>query len=103
MPKTITPALDPVAVRAFIQAAYKHYEQQQEPVIPPWFTRWLDDLYARSYTLEGLDLTPAGELLTLQSIYDFESGTWLSQPAAVNKIYKLFNRLGRDTAGMSDH
>lgn len=83
--------LDIKAARTFIEQAIKHYQRA-----PGWFTDWLDDLYIRlgeNYGPITLD-----ELFTLTRLYSDES--WMPEQFAVNIVYHLFDRLGRDTSGI---
>lgn len=63
------------------------------------FMEWLDALYIQL----GEDWTtvPLLELWTLQNLR--AEGLWLAPSFAQNTLLKLFDRLGRNTAGMSDH
>jgi hypothetical protein len=85
--------LDIEAARAFIAEAIEHYIK----TAPAWFIDWLDtDLYVRlgeSWATITLD-----EMMTLQGLY--VDGDWKPEPFAVNNVYKLFDRIGRDTSGI---
>jgi hypothetical protein len=89
MPNTF---LDISAARRFIQVALLRYDQA-----PAWFENWLNGLYtrlgdnARSVTLD--------EMLTLSSLEE-TSGQFMSEPLAMNTVYKMLDRLGRDTSGI---
>lgn len=85
--------LDIEAARGFIQEAMSHYEERKAPA---WFTDWLDDLYIRLG--ENWGIITLDEMLTLQTLQ--EDGHWLMQYYAVNRVYKMFDRLGRDTSGI---
>ncbi len=77
--------------RTFIEVAMQHYTS-----VPPWFIAWLDDLYIRlgeSWSAITLD-----EMAVLYRLSDDDG--WKPMHYAVNDVYKLFDRLGRDTAGM---
>lgn len=77
------------ACRTFIEQAVKHYHGA-----PEWFTNWLEDLYIQLGEQPGpitLD-----ELLSLQMLQ--MDGVWEAEMLAVNRIYKLFDRLHRDTS-----
>jgi len=85
--------LDIEAARAFIASAIEHYVK----TAPAWFIDYLDmDLYV------SLGESPAtitlDELMTLQGLYC--DGDWKPEPFAVNNVYKMFDRLGRDTSGI---
>ncbi len=78
-------------MQQFIEAAVKHYERA-----PAWFITWLEDLYTRLQDdLQGINLD---EVLTLSRLYDVAE--WMPEPLAVNMIYKMYDRLGRDTTGI---
>ena len=83
------------ACRMFIEEAIKHYKQA-----PGWFTSWLDDLYIRlgeqcgSITLD--------EIQTL-AMLAHDGVSWEAESLAVNRVYKLFDRLGRDTTGIAGY
>jgi hypothetical protein len=85
--------IDLEIARKFIQKAMSHYEKQSAP---GWFTDWLDDLYIRLG--ENINAVPLEELVLLSRLHE-EDG-WTPQSLAVNTIYKMFDRLGRDTTGM---
>lgn len=85
--------LDINAARNFIVEALNHYQERKAP---GWFTDWLDDLYIRLGESAGSIVLD--ELLTL-SVLDYE-GCWMMQSLAANTVYKMFNRLGRDTTGI---
>lgn len=69
----------------------------------PVVSRWADGLYR---TVHGFDEQREGgkvtldELSTAQSMY--EDGNWATPHVAQNRVYKLFERMGWDTAGMLD-
>src|SRR5450755_3405602 len=87
--KQVKTFLDIQAARAFIVAAIEHYVK----TAPAWFIDYLDtDLYVRlgeSWSTITLD-----ELMTLQGLHC--DGNWKPEPFAVNNVYKMFDRLGRD-------
>lgn len=89
----MNPFLDINAARLFIQQAMNHYTERKAP---GWFTDWLDDLYIRLG--ENPHPITLDEIATLQ--YLQADGCWMVQPLAVNTVYKLFDRLGRDTTGI---
>lgn len=76
----------------FLRSAAKQYKDA-----PAWFMNWLDDVCVRlndSWRSITLD-----EVCTLQSLY-YQNGQWMPEPLACNTIYKLLDRLGRDTTGI---
>ncbi len=80
-------------IQRFLVAAIKQYEHA-----PGWFTDWLDDLYRRLNEDWGpITLDEVGTLAFL-----YENG-WIPESLAVNKVYKLFDRLGRDTSGIAGY
>ncbi len=81
------------SVRTFVAEAMNHYLKIKAP---GWFTDWLDELYVRLWD-EPKNVT-LYELLTLQRLR--EDGCWMAQPLAVNMVYKMYDALGRSTAGM---
>ena len=85
--------LDINAARTFIEQAMNHYCERKAP---GWFTDWLDDLYIRL----GENWAPItlDELFTLGTLN--EDGYWMAQHYAVNRVYRMFDRLGRDTTGI---
>jgi hypothetical protein len=85
--------LDINGARNFIVKAMNHYQERQAP---GWFTDWLDDLYIRL----GENWAPItlDELFTLSSLN--VDGCWLTPHYAMNGVYKMFDRLGRDTTGI---
>jgi hypothetical protein len=85
--------LDIEQARQSIQEAMSHYQTQQAP---GWFTDWLDDLYIRLG--EDWRTITLDELSTLQELR--EEGCWLAQAYAMNRAYKMFGRIGRDTTGI---
>jgi hypothetical protein len=85
--------LDIEAARRFIQQAMSHYQERKAPA---WFTDWLDDLYIRLG--ENWGKITLDEIFTLQGLQD--DGCWLSPSYAMNSIYKMLDRLGRDTTGI---
>lgn len=89
----MTTFLDIEAARSFIQEAMSHYEEQHAS---GWFTDWLDDLYIRLG--EDWRTVTLDDLTTLQELR--EDGCWLAQSYAMNRTYKMFQRIGRDTTGI---
>jgi hypothetical protein len=90
-PDPSVPLVNMAAIPPFIERALEHYQGA-----PAWFTNWLDELYVnfdQKWSTITLD-----ELMTLQWLY--QDGQWFPQMLAVNTIYKLFDRLGRDTTGI---
>lgn len=85
--------LDIEAARKFSQQAFHHYTERKAP---GWFTDWLDDLYIR--LSENWGPITLDEMVTLSRLR--EDNCWMVQPLAVNTVYKMFNRLGRDTTGI---
>jgi len=79
------------ACRKFIEEAMKHYKQA-----PAWFTDWLDDLYIR--LAENGGAITLDEIVTLAQLAS--DGLWEAENLAVNRVYKMFDRLGRDTTGI---
>jgi hypothetical protein len=93
--------LDINAARNFSQQAMNHYVECKAPV---WFTDWLDDLYIRLG--ENWRNITVDELATLAELGDYGPEYpeyWLMQSLAVNIVYKLFDRLGRDTTGIAGY
>lgn len=87
--------IDLEQARRFIEEAVKHYETQG---VPSCFLSYLgDDLYVRIW--EGR--AQVDELVTLRALK--EHGVWEQVNFAVNRIYKLLNRMGRDTSGMAGY
>lgn len=84
--------IDLVEAQNFIKQAMSHYAQKA----PGWFTDWLDDLYIRLG--ENWREITLDEVASLSRLY--EEGDWMPQTLAVNAIYKLLDRLGRDTTGI---
>lgn len=90
--------LDINAARSFIEQAMSHYQEQKAP---GWFTDWLDDLYIRLNEDRGK--ITLDEMITLRDLGGYGPEYpeyWLMQPLAVNMVYKMFDRLGRDTTGI---
>jgi hypothetical protein len=85
--------LDINGARTFIEQAMNHYTKRNSPA---WFTDWLDDLYIRL----GENWAPItlDELFTLSCLN--VDGCWLTQHYAMNSVYKMFDRLKRDTSGI---
>lgn len=79
------------ACRKFIEVAIEHYKHA-----PGWFTDWMDDLYIRLEEQAGA--IPLDEICTLAALR--ENGTWEHEHYAVNRVYHMFDRLGRSTAGI---
>lgn len=76
----------------FIEEASRYYKNA-----PEWFCRYLEyDIYIR-LTDEPKTVT-LPELLQVQML--FMDGDWVPECVAVNRIYKLFKELGRDTTGI---
>lgn len=90
----IKPFWDWQACRKFIEQAIKHYKNA-----PGWFTDWLEDLYIRLGEQWGL--ITLDEIQSLAML--FSDGSWDSENYAVNRIYKMFDRLGRDTTGIAGY
>ena len=88
--------LDISGARSFIEQAMSHYQEQKTP---GWFTDWLDDLYIRLG--ENWGPITLDELHTLASLNI--DGCWLTQHYSVNGVYKMFDRLGRDTTGIAGY
>lgn len=61
-----------------------------------WFIEWLDDLYIRLG--EDWRAITLDELSMLQELR--EDSCWLSQAYAMNRTYKMFQRIGRPTTGI---
>lgn len=85
--------LDIESARKFIEQAMKHYLAEKAS---GWFTDWLNDLYIKLG--ENCQEVTLDEMLNLQSLHC--DGQWKPQTFAQNAIYKLFDRLGRDTSGI---
>jgi hypothetical protein len=88
-----TSFLDMKGARKFIEEAMNHYDKRKAP---GWFTDWLDDLYIRLG--ENWATITLDELVTLANLN--RDGDWQAEPFAVNMVYKMFDRLGRDTTGI---
>lgn len=82
------------ACRKFIEKAIEHYCRA-----PGWFIDWLDDLYIR--LAENCRAITLDEILTLAQLAS--DGSWEAECLAVNRVYKMFNRLGRDTTGIAGY
>ena len=80
------------ACREFIQQAILHYR-----TAPGWFTDWLDDLYVRLD--ENCNTITLDEIQTLGMLCP-TGEEWEPESYAVNRIYKMFGRIGRDTTGI---
>lgn len=91
----IKPFWDWHACRKFIELAIEHYKGS-----PGWFTDWLDDLYIRLGERTSGAIT-LDELATLAAL--FVDGSWEDEEYAVNRIYRMFDRLGRDTTGVTSY
>lgn len=85
------PFLSIEKMKLFIEQAIQHYQHA-----PGWFTSWLDTLYIR--LSDDWRTITLDELCELARLHD-EDG-WKPEPFAVNAVYKLFDRLGRDTTGI---
>lgn len=86
--------LDLAGARKFIETAMNHYQEQKNT--PGWFTDWLDDLYIR--LSEDWAKITLDEMVSLANLH--RDNDWMPQSLAVNQIYKMFDRLGRDTSGI---
>jgi hypothetical protein len=80
--------------RLFIEQAIEHYK-----AAPGWFTGYLGDLYIR--IAEDMGAIRLVEISTLSMLC--ENGVWEQENMAVNRIYKLFDRLGIDTTGIAGY
>src|SRR3989442_10095268 len=85
------PLVNMEAIPRFVEEACKHYEGG-----PGWFTNWLEEMYM-NFNQNWSTLT-LDEVATLQRLY--QDGQWMSQMFAVNMVYKMFDRMGRDTTGI---
>ena len=85
------PFLSITGARTAIEEAMVHYESA-----PAWFLLWLDDLYIRLG--EAWRPITLDEVATLAALHG-EDG-WMPESIAVNTVYKMYDRLGRDTAGI---
>jgi hypothetical protein len=83
------------ACRKFIQQAIEHYKYA-----PGWFTDWLDDLYIRLD--EQCNSITLDEIQTLGMLSP-DGNSWEPENYAVNRIYKMFDRLGRNTTGIAGY
>ncbi len=92
--RTANAFLDLLKACEFITLAIEEYVAKKAP---GWFINWLDDLYGRVREDGGMGMT-LDELLTLQKLWTDEG--WMAPPLAVNMVFKLFDRLGRDTSGI---
>jgi hypothetical protein len=81
--------------REFIQSAIEQYKHA-----PGWFTTWLDDLYMRLGDERHVSIT-LDEIETLCMLApNGEHAEWEPEHYAVNRVYKFFDRTGRDTTGI---
>lgn len=89
--RPVEPFLNIANLKRFIEQAVQHYQHG-----PAWFVLWLDTLYIR--LSDDWKTITLDELVALARLHD-EDG-WQPEPFAVNAIYKLFDRLGRNTTGI---
>jgi len=83
--------------RKFIVDAIEHYTPLN---VPPWFINYLDlDLYVRLG--ENWAAITLDELSVLYRLSDGDE--WKPVEYAVNDVYKLFDRQGRSTGGMTSY
>ncbi len=93
MPMTAQ-VLDFDALNEYLAMVVEQYEQSA-----PQVSRWADDLYIRIFhTPETVALIELIAALNLHA-----DGAWAQANYAQNRIYKLLDRLGKDTAGWLDH
>jgi len=76
----------------FLEEAAGHYEKTA-----PTVERYVDDLYRRMG--EKPDTVVLTELLTVEGLRD--DGIWEQPNYAANRIYRMLDRLGRDTTGQA--
>jgi len=86
------PFLNISNMQAFIHAALYHYSRA-----PAWFSNWLEDLFLRIEDGRWTEISLT-EISMLNRL--FIDG-WESENMAVNRIYKMYAFLGRDTTGMA--
>lgn len=86
MPKQF---LDTEAFKRFLAEAVKHYEKSA-----PRLSEWLDGMYIRLGEPEWKTIT-LEEIQQIQYLY--ADNCWLNAENAENNIYRMFNRMGKDT------
>lgn len=86
MPKQF---LDIALFKKFLEEAVKHYEQSA-----PRLSTWLEEMYIRLGEEEWKTIT-LEEIQQIQYLY--VDDCWLAAEWAQNNIYRLLNRMGKDT------
>ncbi len=87
MPKQF---LSTEAFRQFLKEAVLHYEKSA-----PALSVWLDEMYIRLGEPEWKTIT-LEEIQQIQYLY--ADDCWLNAANAANNIYRLLNRMGKDTS-----
>lgn len=90
MPKQF---LDTEAFKQFLAEGVKHYEQNA-----PRLSNWLDEMYMRLGEEDWKTIT-LEEIQQIQYLY--ADGCWLNAANAQNNIYRLLNRMGKDTKAIA--
>jgi hypothetical protein len=83
--------LDFKAIEAAIGEVVDRYEKTAPPV-----SEWADDVYRR---LRDADTIVLSELVLIRDLKGRDGEEWMQPNYAANRVYKLLNRLGRDTTG----
>ena len=91
MKNTPEPFFEPKKLLTFLELAVKHYEKA-----PAWFVNYLDELYMSMN--DGWQKITLDEILTVANLYT--DNQWEHEWLACNRLYKLFDRIGRDTSGI---
>lgn len=86
MPKLF---LDTNAFKQFLAEAVKHYAESA-----PRLSEWLEEMYIRLGEEDWKTIT-LEEIQQIQYLYADEC--WLGAEWAQNNIYRLLNRMGKDT------
>lgn len=77
--------------KKFLELAVHHYQQSA-----PRLSEWLDEMYIRL----GEEAWKTITLEEIQQIqYLYADDCWLNPYNAQNNIYRLLNRIGKDTTG----
>ena len=84
--------IDVKKMAKFIEQAVAHYQK----TAPAWFIDWLDEVYRK--LSDGWQSITLDEVITIANL--FVDGGWKPEPFAVNNVYKLFDRMKRDTGGI---
>lgn len=75
--------------KRFLEEAVKHYEKSA-----PRLSTWLDEMYIRLGEDDWKTIT-LEEIQQIQYLYADEQ--WLAAEWAQNNIYRMLNRMGKDT------